>query len=161
VVPKFEKLPPSTQQAPSDPRPVKYRLADLPTIPEETVGELKGRYVAAMRATAKASLSAERVGVTWYVVGAWLEADGGFREDVEHARQCRIDEIEADLEGSTNRSGGDVTARIFMLKGMRPEKYQERIVQQTFVNQVVEPEFEVKGVEGSREDRGEAAARTH
>ena len=139
--PMMGKRPqPTSVQAPSSPKPVKYRLSDLPGLLPEQVSELKGQFVGAIRLTARVTLSAEEVGVTRYVVEEWLKADLLFAEDVEHARQARIDEIEADLEGSTNRSGGDVTARIFMLKGYRPEKYHDRVVQETYSHNVYEPE---------------------
>lgn len=149
------KRTPGSKAAPSNPKPVKWRLSDIGRIPAEEVVKLKAGYVEAMRRTGKAHLSAEEVGVTTFVVGAWLEGDSVFREDVEHARRCRIDELEADLEGSQNRSGGDVTARIFRLKGELPDKYMERIAQQTYQVQVYEPEFRIEGLRG--EEKKQAA----
>lgn len=76
----------------------------------------------------------------------WYEEDLRFREDAENAAQIRLDELEQDLESSTHRSGGDVTARIFILKGGRPDKYQERIVQQTWTGELIEPQFKISVV---------------
>lgn len=149
---KFERPKPSSQQAPANPKPIKWRLRDLDTMPAPTVVDLKQHYVAAIRKTAKEVLSAEEVGVTLYIIRKWLEDDIVFREDVEHVRQARMDEIEMDLEGSQNRSGGDVTARIFALKGMRPDKYMERIAQSVYSTQVYEPQFTIETIEPKKRE---------
>ena len=148
--PKRRSLQPApvSVQAPTDPRPIKYRLGDLETMPSELVAERKADFLGHLRATARKTLSAERAGVTLFVIERWLTDDLRFREDAEHATQARVDELELDLEASTNRSGGDVTARIFTVKGFRPEKYQERIVQATYQHTVYEPEFTFEVVDG-------------
>ena len=139
---------PVSVQAPTDPRPIKYRLGDLETMTSELVAQLKCGFLEHLRRTARKTLAAEQVGVTLFVIERWLTDDLRFREDAEHATQARVDELELDLEASTNRSGGDVTARIFTIKGLRPEKYQERIVQATYQHTVYEPEFTFEVLDG-------------
>ena len=152
---------PVSVQAPTDPRPIKYRLGDLETMPAELVAQLKCGFLEHLRRTARKTLAAEQVGVTLFVIERWLTDDLRFQEDAEHATQARVDELELDCEASTNRSGGDVTARIFTIKGFRPEKYQERIVQQTFQHALYEPEFVFEVPDGKAKVPADPDTQTH
>src|SRR5438093_7228246 len=85
---------PVSVQAPTDPRPIKYRLGDLETMPAELVAQLKAGFLDHFRRTAGKALAAEQVGVTYFVIDRWLTDDLRFREDAEHAKEARTDELE-------------------------------------------------------------------
>lgn len=61
---------------------------------------------------------------TWY---HWQDGDPDFRDAAQDAEQAAADRLEAvAIARATKAEGASDTLLIFLLKGMRPEKYRER-----------------------------------
>lgn len=61
---------------------------------------------------------------SWY---RWQEEDPDFKEAVEDAQQAAADRLEAvAIDRATKAQGASDVLLIFLLKGLRPEKYRDR-----------------------------------
>ena len=68
--------------------------------------------------------ASEAAGISYRTFYRWLEADDNFAAEFAHAKEAAADRLEeALIERAMERS--DVAA-IFILKGLRPDKYRER-----------------------------------
>jgi len=67
--------------------------------------------------------AARKAGVPPRTVYEWKKSDMDFTNRLSTAFEVVADRFEEELSNMTGKSG--VTSRIFMLKGLRPDKYQE------------------------------------
>jgi len=67
--------------------------------------------------------AARKAGVPPRTVYEWKKSDMDFTNKLSTAFEVVADRFEEELSNMTGKSG--VTSRIFMLKGLRPDKYQE------------------------------------
>lgn len=94
---------------------------------------LKARYLAAVGKVGTLTAGCRAAKVSPHTVYKWREFDLEFSVAEQEARNAFADELE---EYVVNMAKADnVTAAIFLLKAIRPEKYRERID----VNRVSEP----------------------
>lgn len=114
----------------------------------DRIGHPKKRaFLAAFAETGNISLSCQAAGVRRSTYYEWTEHDGAFGVALAAAREAAIDKLEEEarrraVEGVTRETGvyhnGKLIATeveikysdtllIFLLKGLRPEKYRERM----------------------------------
>lgn len=84
----------------------------------------KRAFLAAFSRCGSISQAAKRAKVDRRTHYNWLRQDPGYREAFQHATIEAGDALEDKL--SEMAHAGNVTAAIFLLKGIRPEKYKDR-----------------------------------
>jgi terminase small subunit-like protein len=84
----------------------------------------KRAFLAAFSRCGSLSQAAKRAGVDRRTHYNWLKSDPHYAEAFEQAKLEAADALEDKLNDLAHE--GNVTAAIFLLKGLRPEKYRDR-----------------------------------
>lgn len=92
---------------------------------QQTEQAQKGRYLAAVGKVGTLTAGCRAARVSPHTVYKWREFDLEFSAAEQEARNAFADEIEALVVGMAKAD--NVTAAIFLLKALRPEKYRERL----------------------------------
>ena len=100
--------------------------------PTDATANRRARFLAALAETGTVTHAAKAIGVARTTPYVWRDADPAFAAEWESATEEVADEIESGVLTLALRCGDKdvpkpaVQAAIFLLKGMRPEKYRER-----------------------------------
>lgn len=106
-------------------------MTEVPTLQESQavallkLREKKGQLIEEFARLGTLTLAADSVGITRQTAYVWLRADDDMREKYQLAQEIIADGLEHKLEEVPDHAGG-VTAKIFLLKGLRPWKYADR-----------------------------------
>lgn len=117
--------------------------------------EAKQIFLDALRATYSVHHAARAAGICRSTAYNWRREDSEFAQAWEDALEDAVDVLEQSM--FERALGGDTTAGIFLLKGMRPEKYKARVASEHSGELRLAAQFEAMSDEElERFARGEA-----
>lgn len=94
------------------------RLCDTRTNEEK-----KAEFIAAVEKRYTKKVAAKEVGISDKTVDKWAAQDPEFKQAIDNAQKGAEETLESSAYERAMK--GDTTLTIFLLKGMRPEKYRD------------------------------------